>query len=242
MLNPEAWRQHGLWSIWNHLHSVTSQKTKMLHYMAVTTPKLAKVSKCTCCSCGAIITMEIQLQVFWFIFPVSNKQEQACSSHSSHTMLAMSVIVLCCPWRYFWWENIFYPWQSQDRTPKQFWKPISHLCMETYITVLIRFVKLCIKQWHPSLCCELMFYKFFLLSSVYFYCTWYKDKSTSIIIHILFIFILCIEFLLPAMRRRLSRHEVDRGNTSFLYSIMVHNLFWICKKCGTHLCKLLHCS
>ena len=36
--------------------------------------------------------MEIQLQVFWFIFPVSNKQEQACSSHSSHTTLAMSVI------------------------------------------------------------------------------------------------------------------------------------------------------
>ena len=46
--------------------------------------------------------------------------------------------VLCCPWRYFWWENIFYPLQSQGRTPKQFWKPIRHLCMETYITLLIR--------------------------------------------------------------------------------------------------------
>ena len=53
--------------------------------------------------------------------------------------------VLCCPRRDFKWENVVwhFPWQSRDRMQKKFWKPTSCSFMETYITLLNGFVKMC---------------------------------------------------------------------------------------------------
>jgi hypothetical protein len=50
---------------------------------------------------------------------------------------------LCCMWRYFKWENIFqpFPWQSQARMLKQFFKLVSCF-METGLVLLIQFVKM----------------------------------------------------------------------------------------------------
>ena len=41
-------------------------------------------------------------------------------------------------------------WQNRDRTSKQFRKHKSCLCMETYVTSLISFVKMWYKQRYPS--------------------------------------------------------------------------------------------
>lgn len=49
----------------------------------------------------------------------------------------------CCPRWHFKWEKVSYLflWQNRDRTPKQFWKRMSRLFMETHIAFLIYGVK-----------------------------------------------------------------------------------------------------
>jgi hypothetical protein len=46
--------------------------------------------------------------------------------------------VLCCPWDIRNEKTSFnpFPWQSRDRTPKQFWKLLSNSVTETYVTSL----------------------------------------------------------------------------------------------------------
>jgi hypothetical protein len=72
------------------------------------------------------------------------------------------------------WENDLhlFPWQSWERTSRQFWKRMSYISIETYITN-----PLCKNL--TKIIVNLIFNKHFLLLSVYFYCTRYVDKYTS---------------------------------------------------------------
>jgi hypothetical protein len=60
--------------------------------------------------------------------------------------------------------------ESRDRTPNQFWKPMSCLFMETHIKVLINFWK-CAENSDIDIF-------IFLLLLIYFYYTWYIKKYT----------------------------------------------------------------
>jgi hypothetical protein len=50
-------------------------------------------------------------------------------------------------------------------------KIMSFLFMDAYISLPFHFLKMFYKERYSSLGCELQFYKFFVLLSVYFYCT-----------------------------------------------------------------------
>jgi hypothetical protein len=137
--------------------------------------------------------------------------------------------MLCCPWRHFKWENIFqqFPNQSQEGMPRQFWKLISCLFMETYITN--SFCGNVPQKIHPSLYCELLF----PISSIYllFHMVFITTHSTIIYNYTYTnsFFILCSEFHTACMQTIFCQsclHHI-KGSTGLVYDKTETQTSWI---------------
>jgi hypothetical protein len=119
--------------------------------------------------------------------------------------------VLCRPRRHLKWAKVFlsFTWQSQNRTPKQFWKLTSCLFMETCTALLIHFVKMWSKERHTT-----QGYK--LRSFTSFYYQW------------------SIFLLHMNMRRKIYRQKYTY-NYIYTYSFVI--VYWI--PCFPHADKIL---
>jgi len=143
----------------------------------------------------------------------------------------LPLIVLFCPHAHSKWENDFYPfpWQSPDRRPKQLLKCMTHLFMETCISLLIYCEKNMLRKMTPKSRFCIEFNKIFLLSACFLYCTWciWKPKqnytySYTYIIHFSFS---VFNFMLPACRPNSVEATQEVGHTCF--SVTTHAICFL---------------